>query len=63
MCSNVVHSCPPGYRFWGFLGGAGQGQLPTVFYPGPPGINYKAIYRWLLLVLGLDVPKQGQAVN
>ena len=25
--------------------------------------SYKAICRWLLLVLGLEVPRQGQAVN
>ena len=28
-----------------------------------PSMSYKAIYRWLLLVLGLKVPRRGQAVN
>ena len=48
---------------WGFLGGSGQGQPLPVFCPGPPSVSYKAICRWLLLVLGLEVPRQGQAVN
>ena len=30
---------------------------------GPPGMSYKAIFQWLLLTLGLDVPRQGQAMN
>ena len=40
-------------RLWGFLGGAGQGQPPPVFFPGSPGVSYTAVCRWLLLVLGL----------
>ena len=27
---------------WSFLGGAGQGQLPPVFFPGPPCLIYRA---------------------
>ena len=30
--------------------------------PRPPSMSYKAICSWLLLVLGLAVPRQGQAV-
>ena len=28
------------HRLWGFLGGAGQGQPPTVFCLGPPCLSY-----------------------
>ena len=47
------------HRLWGFPGGADQGQPSPVFHLGPPCMNYKAICRWLLLVLGLEVPKRG----
>ena len=47
----------------GALRGAGQGQLPPVPLPGPPGMSYKAICIWLLLVLALEVPRIGQVVN
>ena len=47
---------------WVLLGGAGKGQPPPVFCPGPPSVNYKAICRWLILVLGLEVPRQSQIV-
>ena len=30
---------------------------------GPLGIRYKVIFKWLLFVLGLEVPRPGQAVN
>ena len=47
-------------RFWGFMGGVGQGQPQPVFCLGPPSINCKLIFRWLLLlVLSLEVPRQG----
>ena len=36
--------------------GAVQGQLLPVPCTGPPGVSYKVVFRWLLLVLGLDVP-------
>lgn len=39
---------------WGLPGGPWQGQLPRVFWPGPPGVSYKVFCRWLLLVLGLE---------
>ena len=42
-------------RLCSFLGGAGQGQPPPVFHPEPPCMSYKAICRWLLLVLGLEI--------
>ena len=48
---------------WGLLGGAGQGQLPLVFCPEPLGISYKAIFRWLLFVLGWEVPTSSQAAK
>ena len=51
------------HRLWGFQGGAGQGQPVPMFHPGPPSMSYKAICRWLLHVLGLEVPRQSQAVN
>ena len=34
-----------------------------LFCPGPSGMSYKAICRFLLLVLGLEVPRGGQPVN
>ena len=40
MWSVAVHWVP---RFWGYPGGAGQGQLSLVFFPGPPCMSYKAI--------------------
>ena len=40
-----------------------QGQQPHVPCLGPPGMNYIVICRWLLLVLGLEVPRRGQAGN
>ena len=40
-----------------------QGQLPPVSCPGPPGLSYKATCWWLLLVLGLEVPRRCPAVN
>ena len=45
-------------RLCGFPGGAGQGQPPHVFCLRPLGISYKAICRWLLLVLGLETPRE-----
>ena len=42
MWSVAVHwVCWP----WGFQGGAGQGQPPPVFFPGPPSLSYKASER------------------
>ena len=54
MCSEAVQwvCC-----LWGLPEGAGQGQPLPVFRTGPPGMSYKAIFRWLLLVLGLEVPR------
>ena len=43
------------YRLWDFSGGISHGQPQPVFHPGPPSMNYKAICRWLLLVLGLGL--------
>ena len=48
---------------WDFLSAAGQGQLPPVFFPGLLCLSYKAICRWLLLVLDLEIPRWSQAVN
>ena len=36
---------------------------PLVFCLGPLGISYKVTGSWLLLVLGLEVPWIGQAMN
>ena len=44
-------------RLWGLPEGVGQGQPLPVFCLGPPGICYKAFYRWLLLVLVLEMSK------
>ena len=35
----------------------------SVFCPGSHSISYKTIWRWLLLVLGLNVPRWSQTVN
>ena len=58
--SEIVHQV---CGHWGLLGGAGQGLLPPVPCLGPAGLSYKAICRWLLLALGLKVPRRGQAMN
>ena len=55
MWSKAVHQV---LWLWGLPGGIGQGQLPCV-----PCSSYKVICRWLLLVLGLEVPRRGQAAN
>ena len=48
---------------WGFPGGAGHSQPPPVSCPGPHSVSYKVICRWLLLMLGQEVPRKGQAVK
>ena len=60
MWSEAVHQ-----MCWlsGLLGCEGQSQLPPVFCSGPPSMSYKMIFRWLFLVLDLEVPKRDQAVN
>ena len=58
LWSEAVHQV---HWLWDLWGGAGQGQLLSVFFLGPPGMSYKAICRWLLCVLGLEVPRRGQA--
>ena len=58
--SGAVHQV---FCLWCLPDDAGQGQLLPVPCPGPPGMNYKVICRWLLLVLGLEVLRRGQAVN
>ena len=35
----------------------------TCVLSGSYRVSYKVIYRWLLLVLGLEVPRRGQEVN
>ena len=44
---------------WGLLGDAGQVLPLLVFCQGPPSMSYNTIVRWLLLVLGLEVPWRG----
>lgn len=60
MWSEDVHLM---YWFLGFLIAVVQDQLLLVLSPEPPGMSYKAIFRWLLLVLALELPKIGQAAN
>ena len=50
-------------RCWVFMGGVGQGQLLPVLCPRSDCMSHKAICRWLLLVLGLEILGQSQAVN
>ena len=45
---------------WDILAGIGQGQPLPVFCPGPPNMSYLTIWRWLLLVWGLEAPRQSQ---
>ena len=59
MWSEAVHQM---HKLWSLPGGAGQGQPPPVFYPEPPNTSYK-VCRWLLLVLGMEVCRRGQALN
>ena len=40
-----------------------KGEPPPVIYLGPLGMSYRVIFRWMLLVLGLEVPMRGQAVK
>ena len=51
------------YWLWRLLEGAGQDQPLHVVCPGPPGMSYRVICRWLLLVVGLELPRRGQAEN
>ena len=48
---------------WELPGGTSLGQLLPMSCLGSPGMIYKAICRWLLLVLGLEVPRKGQVAN
>ena len=57
MWSEVVHPV------WGLQGGTDQGQPSPMFFLGKPSMSYKVICRWLLLVLGFEVPQRDQAVN
>ena len=41
---------------WELPGGVGHGQPLPVFYLGPSSMSYKAIFRWLLFLLRLEVP-------
>ena len=45
------------------LGKCSSGSALAVFCIWSPYMNYKAICRWLLLVLGLEILGQSQAVN
>ena len=51
------------HRLWSILGSTGQGQPPVGFFPGATLHELYNHLRWLLLVLGLDNPRQSQAVN
>ena len=50
-------------RSWGFLGGAGQGHPTTCVLPWATLTKLKSNLRWLLVSLGLEIPKYNQAVN
>ena len=41
----------------------GKGEPPPVPYLGSPGTSYKVIFRWLLLMPGLEVPRKGQVAS
>ena len=45
------------------LGVAGQVELQLMIYLEPPSMSYRTVCRWLLLLLGLEVLRRGQAVN
>ena len=60
VCSEVCHRV---HWICGLLGDAGQGQLHLCPAQVPPNMSYKVIFRWLLLVLGLDVSGRGQDEN
>ena len=45
------------HRLWGFPGGAGQGQPPPLFGLWATLHELYSNLRWLLLVLGLEIPK------
>ena len=48
---------------WGLPGGTRQGQPLLVPCLEAPGISYKVIFRWLVLVLDMDIPRRSQALN
>ena len=37
-----------------------QAKISCLLCLGPPGMSYRAICRWLLLMLGLEVSGRGQ---
>ena len=63
-CSDMAYSCLLGVQTLGFSRRCQPRSVPTdVFFPRPPCLSYKAICRWLLLVLGLEIPRRSQAMN
>ena len=58
--SETVHQV---HWLWGLPRGESQGQLPPVFCLGPLSMRDQVICRWLQLVVGLEVPRRGQAPN
>ena len=60
---NVVGSCLLSTLAVGPPGRCRPRFSPACVLPGPPNMSCKAIYRRLLFVLGLKVPRQVQAVN
>ena len=58
--SGAVHEV---FWFWGLPGVAGKGHPLPVLFPGSTDMSCNAVCGWLLLVMGLEVPRQGQAVN
>lgn len=40
-----------------------QGQPPFMLCIDPSNMSHIVIFRWLILVLGLEIPRRKQAVN
>ena len=62
-CSDVVCGCPLDLLALGFTGWCRLKSAPTCVLPGVLYLSYKSNLRWLLLQLGLEIPRQRQAMN
>ena len=62
-CFDMVEAVCRVCWLWGLSGDADPRQSPPSFCPEPPSTSYKATCRRLLLVLGLELPRRGQAAN
>ena len=59
----MISSFPLHAQTLQFPGWCRPRSTPPVVCQGPPCLSYKAILRWLPLVLGLEIPRQSQAMN